>query len=394
MTPRLAVPRAIRSLLDALCVASMFIYLVGTFVHRYDIYSAQQLLVGILLRVIWALIMVGLWLLIRRSGRRPWIVTFVVLAILGIGMDELSMLVLAIVVVYVYLGPRAGHLVVGLSVLVEAALVFLPDNWTLREEVGIVSRTLVTVGVPALIGFTLRRYAEATGRMATLNSELGHASSALSEQVKLDQQIVLAEERARAARELHDGLGHQLTVAGMSLDFASRTLATQPELALQEAGEARSTVSEALGDIRTWAQATRPVGAQTLGLAGLPVLVEGFRSSGLKVHLDLPPDLPELGRRQQLFVTRFAQEGLTNALKHARASEVWLSVDQADGALTLRMANNGALPSSVDDGFGLRSLRERAAEVAGDFEAAVTNGLFVITAHVPLAAVPAGVGHG
>ncbi len=394
MTPRLAaIPRQIRSLMDALCVANLVLYLTTTFVYDFRGWEPQVLISTLALRIAWALIIAGLWLVIRRSGRIVWVVGFCVLAIIGTGMDEFSMLVMAIVVVYVFLGNRAGLILVATSVVVYTLPILVArDAWSPSESALIVVRFLITIATPTLIGQVLRRGSEVLEQLSVANGELGRANREIRERASLDQDLMLAEERARAARELHDGLGHQLTVAGMSLDFASHSLPGQRELALSEVDEARRVVSETLSDVRSWAQALQPVDLQASGLGGLPALVRGLGTGELSVDLNLPDRLPVLGHRQELFVTRFVQEGLTNAVKHARAARVEVVAEVLDQRLMLRLSNDGWLPAEVTEGFGLRSLRERAEEVAGEFRAEVSHGGFTLRADIPLVVDKLGVG--
>lgn len=389
-----AVPGQIRSLMDALCAANLLLYFAATYIYDFSGIPASDLVVMLGVRTVWGLLMIGLWLAVRRGGRAGWVIAFYVLALLGTLSDQFTMMVIAIVVGYVYLGRRAGHIMAAVAVVGYSlvAIVLPPARlFTLTEEILVELNFLIVVAVPALIGYVLRRHSETLQRLAAANAELAQANADLKVEASLEQELLLAEERARAARELHDGLGHQLTVAGMSLDFAARTLDGHRAEALSEVGAARELVAETLVDIRSWAQALQPAAGQLPGVAGLPELVRGFSASGMAVHLEMPPLPPALNRRQELFVTRFAQEGLTNALKHARADQVGLSVRNEPGELVLQLSNDGQLPVSVDEGFGLRSLRERAAELDGEVTAKITNGRFVLLARLPLAADREGV---
>lgn len=396
MTPRLAaVPGQIRNLLDALCAAGMVLYVAESYLYDFSSWETRDLVMALVGRTVWGLMIVVLWLVVRRTGNRGWVIAFDVLAVFGTLMDEFSMMMIAIVVTYVYLGRKAGHGYVAAAVLGYASLFFiLPSAWSASVEALIMGNYLIGLLVPALIGYVLRRHSEVLAGLASTNSELAQANADLRAEASVDQELLLAEERARTARELHDGLGHQLTVAGMSLDFAARTLDSHPADSLAEVGAARQVVAGTLGDIRAWAQALQPVGGQVPGLAGLPSLVAGFGASGMAIDLDLPASPPELNRRQQLFVTRFAQEGLTNALKHARANQVELSARLDGDELVLELRNDGRLPTEVEEGFGLRSLRERAAELDGTVGAETDAGQFILIGRLPLAEERIGVGIG
>lgn len=380
--------------MDALCAANLLLYFAATFINDFSIWTFDELVVLLAARIIWAAVIIGLWLLVRRRGRFGWVIAFFAIALLGTGMDQYNMLVMAIVVCYVYLGIRAGHIAVAVSLTLYIVPALLPGVWSAEQLALISLRFVAAIVPPTLIGYVLRRHSEALQLLAVTNEELGQASSDIRAQARLDEDLLLAEERARAARELHDGLGHQLTVAAMSLDYAARTLPSQPDQAMPEVAAARELIAGTLTDVRSWAQALQPVGAQQPGLAGLQSLVQGFASSGMAIELDLPEVRPGLSRRQELFVTRFAQEGLTNALKHARAARIKLTVEADQSQISLQLANDGAVPAEVSEGFGLHSLRERAAELGGQFSAETADGQFVLTARLPLSPIEVGAGVG
>lgn len=381
--------------MDALCAASLLLYFAATFIHDFSIWTPTEIVLLLGARTVWAVLIIGLWLLVRRRGGLGWIIGFFAMALVGAGMDQYNMLVMAIVVCYVYLGVRAGHIAVGVALVVyELPTLLTRDVWTAEQLALMALSFLTAICPPMLIGYVLRRHSEALQLLAATNTELGQVNADIRAQAQLDEDLLLAEERARAARELHDGLGHQLTVVAMSLDYAARTLPSQPVQAISEVAAAREVIAETLSDVRSWAQALQPIGAQQPGLAGLPNLVQGFGSSGMTIDLKLPEHTVQLSRRQELFITRFAQEGLTNALKHARADRVELSVELAADDLRLRLANDGLLPDEVTAGFGLRSLGERAAELGGEFAVGAEAGLFVLEARLPLSSSEVGAGVG
>ncbi len=118
----------------------------------------------------------------------------------------------------------------------------------------------------------------------------------------------------------------------------------------------------------------------------LSLLIGKLRCTGLPVHLSLPPQLPALTEAQRLALYRAAQESLTNTHKHAGAKNIWLYLSVADASLTLTAADDGrGLPANPNGGFGLRGLRERAAQAGGELElGARPGGGAQVTLTVPL----------
>jgi signal transduction histidine kinase len=189
---------------------------------------------------------------------------------------------------------------------------------------------------------------------------------AAQEQLK---ELAVAEERDRLAREMHDSLGHRLTVAVVQLEGAQRLIPKDPERAARMIGSMREQMKEALADLRRTVAALRTPAADDLPFdAALQRLVQSFEeSTGLSVQLSLAP-LPALSEAQELALYRAAQEALTNAQRHAGARRLWLEVRPASDRVVLTAADDGqGYPPELDGGgFGLRGLRERAVQLGGD----------------------------
>lgn len=200
----------------------------------------------------------------------------------------------------------------------------------------------------------------------TQRAELESANAQLTDAMKTSRDLVLAEERARAAAELHDGLGHQLTLISMSLEYADRMREKKPELAWQEVANASETTRQALADMRLWVRALHPARLDQLGEPGaFDAIAEVFRGTGLDVAVDVS-NTESLGTSHALFAYRLIQEGLTNVLRHAGATGVVFAVSrEKSGALRLTVGDNGTGTGDIQPGYGLRGLMERAEELGG-----------------------------
>ncbi|MFD7868625.1 sensor histidine kinase [Streptomyces sp. NPDC059783] len=200
-----------------------------------------------------------------------------------------------------------------------------------------------------------------------------------------DQQarLAAAAERTRIAREMHDIIGHNLSVITGLADGGAYAAAKSPERAAQALDAISTTSRQALAELRRLLGVLRDPPAEadrtpqpTLG--DLDALLTGVRTAGLPVRLHrhgTPPALPPTPGRQ-LTVYRVVQEALTNTLKHASpdpslAAEVTLVY--RSGVLEALISDNGA-PRSDDDasagsGQGITGMRERASLYDGTLEA-------------------------
>ncbi|MGZ0151412.1 sensor histidine kinase [Kribbella sp. WER1] len=202
---------------------------------------------------------------------------------------------------------------------------------------------------------------------------------------KLQAEQAQLRAREEIAREMHDVLGHRLSL----LSVHAGALAYRPDASTQEvAGAAeiiRASAHQALQDLREVIGVLRaPVGELPQpAFADLPGLVEGSRAAGIPVELTLDADgpMPEhVGRTAY----RIVQEGLTNAVKHAPGEPVTISVVGAPGNGLSVELRNPAPHRRRGDGSGLKGLTERAALVDGRLEHGRTpDGDFRLYAWLP-----------
>lgn len=203
-----------------------------------------------------------------------------------------------------------------------------------------------------------------------LLEELQTAHRQLQEYASQVEQLTIAEERNRLAREMHDAIGHRLTVTAVQLEGAQRLIPTDPDRAARMIGTMRDEVKQALAELRrTVATLRAPLEVDLPLTQSLARLATAFQeATGLNVHLTLPEDLPSIPEAGRLALYRAAQESLTNTQRHARAKNIWLSLQSSNDNISLTAADDGVgFPTSMDGvGFGLRGLRERAAQLGGE----------------------------
>jgi two-component system sensor histidine kinase UhpB len=239
--------------------------------------------------------------------------------------------------------------------------------------------------------------------------ELQRANATVAEQnrrlVALTAQVISAqeEERRRIARELHDEAGQALTMLIVGLERGEQSMPGE-HLAAARATvrRLRDLATQTLEEIRNLALDLRPALLDDLGLvaavrwyartcaarAGLPVDVA---LDGLDESDRLPPDV-------ETAVFRIVQEGITNAVKHARAGRVWVGLHRDEGGLTVLVADDGVgLPpfeaANGDRGgrLGLFGMAERAKLLGGEIEIGPRpGGGTLLELRLPLAGVAVG----
>jgi signal transduction histidine kinase len=189
--------------------------------------------------------------------------------------------------------------------------------------------------------------------------------------------LVQEQERARIARELHDGIGQALTAIRFNLDVLQREAGLTEGPALERVHGIQSIIDETLLEIRRMAFELRPAVLDDFGLASaLRLYVDRFeKQTGITVTLHCPDDVGRWQQDVEATVFRVTQEALTNVVKHSGASMVQLRLHRAADSLLLSIEDNGrgiganvqAHPKSPREGLGFVNMRQRVTELHGSF---------------------------
>lgn len=228
---------------------------------------------------------------------------------------------------------------------------------------------------------------------ATERAELEHADASIKQlQAQLVESAV-EEERLRIARELHDVVAHHVTAMSVQAAAARRLIERDPDAATASLKQVESSARAAVKDLRSMVLTLRdtddsPAPGPTL--ADLAPLVESARSKGQRAAYEEIGTLPELTPAAELALYRAAQEGLTNAAKHAGPhATVHVRLRGLPDAVELEIADDGrgtatTLPGT---GTGLIGMRERITAVGGTLDAGPKpRGGFRIRATIPAGA--------
>jgi signal transduction histidine kinase len=222
------------------------------------------------------------------------------------------------------------------------------------------------------VGAALRRAEIARQESERLLKELQQAHHQLQEYSAQAEQLAVAEERNRLAREMHDSLGHRLTVAVVQLEGAQRLIPIEPERAASMVGTMREQLKTALNELRQTVSALRTAPEEELPLpAAIRRLAGSFQTAtGLPIHLYIPAGFPALPAAHRLTLYRAIQECLTNIQRHAKAGQIWLDIETQNGAVILSVSDDGqGFPATIREGhFGLEGLRERTVQLGGDMQ--------------------------
>ena len=324
--------------------------------------------------------------------RRP-LLTFVIAAALvtvptlvaGRSSETLG-LVLLLVTCFYALGRYASTrgAAVGFVVMIWATDVHdrnNPDMHSLSDA----RFTPMLFAVVWVIGFSFR-----TRQLR--EDQLRARAEHLERERALTAEVAAAAERARIARDLHDVIGHHVSVMIVQTQGALTVLDTDPGRARRAMTAVETSGREALGEMRRVVGLLRHDGgaderlSPRPGLADLPALAAQMRVTGLNTTLRIEGTPPPGGESVDLTAYRIVQEALTNTVKHAHASQADVRVCYGPDAIDVSVSDDGrGCAEPVGLGHGLAGMRERASlyggiVTAGDGPA----GGYSVTAHLPL----------
>jgi signal transduction histidine kinase len=221
-------------------------------------------------------------------------------------------------------------------------------------------------------------------------------------EIERDQRgrLAVAAERTRVSREMHDIVGHNLSVIITLADAGAYATAVAPERGTEALHLIGDTGRQALGELRRLlgvlreadGPRTEPELSPQPGLADIDALCEGVRAAGLKVIYRTAGDIDALDSGVQLTVYRIVQEALTNTLKHAGAdARANLAIVVEDKRLTITVQDSGP-PAPAgrrgpanEEGHGLVGMRERAALYGGHISAGPAGAGWAVRAELNLA---------
>ncbi len=198
------------------------------------------------------------------------------------------------------------------------------------------------------------------------------ATIALTEGLRRSRERIVTareEERRRLRRDLHDGLGPQLTGVALGLDVVAVEVAAVAPSGAEAIDRLRGEIVEAITDVRRLVNDLRPPRLDEVGLAGaLRELASRIGRGELVCHVDIPDQLAPLAAATEVAVYRIASEALTNVVRHANARSCWLRLTLG-ADLRLEVLDDGhGVANASPVGLGTQSMQERAEELGGTLQ--------------------------
>ena len=263
---------------------------------------------------------------------------------------------------------------VVLTAAAAAWCVISPFMWTWDERLVLFYRRPVDAALMLALHWAVLAVAYLVAANGAAEEESNENKARMRE-----ERLAAAREQERldTARDIHDVLGHSLTLIKVQTN-AGLTAGTEREsLEL-----IRDTAGDALADIRLLVKGLRDEGpglAPAATADELPAVIERFRASGMDVALDAPERLSMPTVTAQA-ATRIVTEALTNAVKHQENPVAGVTVEQGTEAVVVTVASTGRMAPQPGAGTGIVGMRERARATGGSLEVTQENNTVIVTA--------------
>lgn len=323
------------------------------------------------------------WLTRNLGGRRRSLADYLLLLVLtmaalgvsyfsGTGMGSVLLMVAACVF------PWLLPLPLGVAWLLISQLAVAPVfiRWLHFPPMEALMQSMLYAGFSGfvfVVSLVALQQAQAREDQRRLNAELRATRALLADSARVN-------ERTRISRELHDLLGHHLTALSLNLEVAGHLSEGRVKEHVQQA---HTLARLLLTDVREAVSQLREGGAIDLGAALRP-LAENVPKLVIETDIEQPLTVDDPERAHVLL--RCAQEAITNAVRHAGASRLWLSARREGHNVILQVRDDGRGSDQVTPGNGLRGLGERLRQHGGRLDIATRRGQgFQVTIILPVA---------
>lgn len=204
-------------------------------------------------------------------------------------------------------------------------------------------------------------------RIRKLNEQLNQANDQLRDYAVNMERMTQMRERNRLAREIHDTLGHTLTGIIMGTDAGLALFDVAPEESKKRMQVVAQSARDGLTDVRRSIKALRPDALEHSNLAqALEGLVENFRlTTSARIDYFQEAEELKLDTDEEDALYRVVQEGMTNAVRHGKADRIEIRITRAGNAVSVSIRDNGTGCGKLEEGFGLRHMRERLEMLGG-----------------------------
>lgn len=222
-------------------------------------------------------------------------------------------------------------------------------------------------------------------RIRLLNEQLQKANEQLHIFAQEKELMGETKERNRLAREIHDTLGHILTGISVGIDAVLVLMDIAPDKAKEQLEGIGDTARRGLQDVRRSVRKLKPDALERMSLSNAIHQMIGDMSkvTNTKIYFVSYTEELKFEADEEEVIYRIIQESTTNAIRHGKATEIWIRMSEKEEELTIIISDNGCGCDDIKEGFGLKHIRERVELLNGEVNYQGLIG-FTMIAKIPI----------
>lgn len=292
-----------------------------------------------------------------------------------------------VIVFFVYMFCNYGYLSNYISMISfqEYLSVYNSNIQSILSGIEITLSNLSLVVFIAYIFLYLQKQMDETQKFAALNEELKRLNIQLKGYANLREKMGETKERNRLAREIHDTLGHTLTGLSVGLEACKVMIDHNPVATKAQLNVLEESAKRGLTDVRRSVDKLKPDALERYSLKeALDMMIVDFQKmTDVTVLYLCHLPLIHLNADEEELVYRVVQEGMTNAVRHGKATKIYVSIAQTDHHLIMIVEDNGSGCENIEPGFGIHHLTERVNLLQGKIRYYGNNG-FELIVEIPM----------
>ena len=222
-------------------------------------------------------------------------------------------------------------------------------------------------------------------RIRLLNEQLQKANEQLHIFAQEKELMGETKERNRLAREIHDTLGHILTGISVGIDAVLVLMDIAPDKAKEQLEGIGDTARRGLQDVRRSVRKLKPDALERMSLSNaIHQMIEDMsKVTNTKIYFVSYTEELKFEADEEEVIYRIIQESTTNAIRHGKATEIWIRMSEKEEELTIIISDNGCGCDDIKEGFGLKHIRERVELLNGEVNYQGLIG-FTMIAKIPI----------
>ncbi|MDD2973123.1 MAG: sensor histidine kinase [Lachnospiraceae bacterium] len=338
-----------------------------------------------------------------------FITSFVLMYVLNFNYNGILFWVFANIIYYVHDKGKMVFMLLSIIIYVGTDFEFLSINYSLfsiydymgyydfntQQYLLGIYNMLVSLNIIIFILFCIYVIQEQQGiiekvnslyaQLSQKNNELENANEELKQYADIKEKMGQTKERNRLAREIHDTLGHTLTGISAGIDACLTMIDSNPQVTKKQLEVISKVTRDGIGEVRRSVTELRPDALDRLSLESAVGNMIHDMTMVTKAEVLFTCDAENLkfDEDEENTIYRIIQESITNAVRHGKATKIWVTITREDYELHLKIQDNGEGCTDMKKGFGTRHMIERIQMLHGTVNFKGDNG-FLVDAVIPI----------